>query len=242
MRELKGRLEGRGLRIGIVAAKFNEVITARLLRGALTALYDHAVALSDIDVARVPGSFEVPVVARAMAMSGNYDAVICLGAVIKGETDHYAHIAGEAARGIASASAETGVPVIFGILTTNTVDQALDRSGGQDGDSVKELLYQRKSGPGGSILKGERRLHRRARCHRDGEPHAALQRQAVGYRIPLLVQPQASRLSSSLPPTTHATGLRLVIPPGPLWGRASLLVASDSFLLTCNEKTVMLLA
>ena len=154
MRELKGRLEGRGLRIGIVAAKFNEVITARLLRGALTALYDHAVALSDIDVARVPGSFEVPVVARAMAMSGNYDAVICLGAVIKGETDHYAHIAGEAARGIASASAETGVPVIFGILTTNTVDQALDRSGGQDGDSVKELLYQRKSGPGGSILKG----------------------------------------------------------------------------------------
>ena len=89
-----------------------------------------------------------------MATSGEYDAVICLGAVIRGETDHYAHIAGEAARGIASASAETGVPVIFGILTTNTVEQALARSGGQDGESVKEHLYQRKAGPGGSILKG----------------------------------------------------------------------------------------
>jgi 6,7-dimethyl-8-ribityllumazine synthase len=154
MRELKGTHDGQGLRVGIVAARFNEVITARLLRGALTALYDNSVRLNDIDVARVPGSFEVPTVARAMAKSGQYNAVICLGAVIRGETDHYAHIAGEAARGIASASAETGVPVIFGILTTNTVEQALARSGGQDGESVKEHLYQRKSGPGGSILKG----------------------------------------------------------------------------------------
>ena len=154
MRELKGTHDGKGLRIGIVAARFNEVITARLLRGALTALYDNSVRLNDIDVARVPGSFEVPAVARAMASSGSYDAVICLGAVIRGETDHYAHIAGEAARGIASASTETGVPVIFGILTTNTVEQALARSGGQDGESVKEHLYQRKAGPGGSILKG----------------------------------------------------------------------------------------
>ena len=154
MRELKGTHDGQGLRVGIVAARFNEVITARLLRGALTALYDNSVRLNDIDVARVPGSFEVPTVARAMATSGEYDAVICLGAVIRGETDHYAHIAGEAARGIASASAETGVPVIFGILTTNTVEQALARSGGQDGESVKEHLYQRKAGPGGGILKG----------------------------------------------------------------------------------------
>ncbi len=154
MRELRGTHDGHGLRIGIVAAKFNEVITARLLRGALTALYDHSVSLSDIDVARVPGSFEVPAVATAMAKSGNYDAIICLGAIIRGETDHYTHIAGEAARGVANASTETGVPVIFGILTTNTVEQALDRSGGQDGETVKEHLYQRKSGPGGSILKG----------------------------------------------------------------------------------------
>ncbi len=154
MRELKGTLDGQGLKIGVVAARFNQVITARLLRGALTALHDNGVHWSDIDVARVPGSFEVPVVARAMALSGDYDAVVCLGAIIRGETDHYAHIAGVAARGIANAGAETGVPVIFGILTTNTVDQALDRSGGQDGESVKELLYQRKSGPGGSILKG----------------------------------------------------------------------------------------
>jgi len=154
MRELRGTHDGHGLRIGIVSAKFNEVITARLLRGALTALYEHSVSLGDIDVARVPGSFEVPAVARAMAKSGSYDAVICLGAIIRGETDHYAHIANIAARGVADASAETGVPVIFGILTTNTVEQALDRSGGQDGETVKELLYQRKSGPGGGVLKG----------------------------------------------------------------------------------------
>ena len=151
---MRGTHDGQGLRIGIVSARFNEIITARLLRGALTALYDNYVSLSDIAVARVPGSFEVPAVARAMAKSGDYDAVICLGAIIRGETDHYAHIAGVASRGVADAAAETGVPVIFGILTTNTVDQALDRSGGQDGETVKELLYQRKSGPGGSILKG----------------------------------------------------------------------------------------
>ena len=154
MRELRGTHDGHGLRIGIVSARFNEVITARLLRGALTALYEHSVSLGDIDVARVPGSFEVPAVAMAMAKSGSYDAVICLGAIIRGETDHYAHIANSAARGVADASAETGVPVIFGILTTNTVEQALDRSGGQDGETVKEHLYQRKAGPGGSVLKG----------------------------------------------------------------------------------------
>ena len=180
MRELKGTHDGQGLRVGIVAARFNEVITARLLRGALTALYDNSVRLNDIDVARVPGSFEVPTVAKAMATSGEYDAVICLGAVIRGETDHYAHIAGEAARGIASASAETGVPVIFGILTTNTVEQALARSGGQDGESVKEHLYQREGWAGREHPEGERRLHRRAGRRGDGEPHAATRAQTVG--------------------------------------------------------------
>lgn len=154
MRELKGTHEGQGLRIGIVAARFNEIITARLLRGALTALYENSVSLGDIDVARVPGSFEVPAVARAMALSGSYDAVICLGAVIRGQTDHYAYISGEAARGIANAGAETGVPVIFGILTTNTVDQALDRAGGAGGASVKKLLSRRKSGPKAGAAEG----------------------------------------------------------------------------------------
>ena len=134
MRELRGTHDGHGLRIGIVSAKFNEVITARLLRGALTALYENFVSLGDIDVARVPGSFEIPAVATAMARSGNYDAVICLGAIIRGETDHYAHIAGVAARGVADASAETGVPVIFGILTTYNAQQALARSGGVQGN------------------------------------------------------------------------------------------------------------
>ena len=144
MRELRGTHDGQGLRFGIVAAKFNEVITARLLRGALTALYDNSVSLGDIDVARVPGSFEVPAAATAMAKSGEYDAVICLGAIIRGETDHYAHIANVAANGVAKASVETGVPVIFGILTTDTVEQALDRSGGAGGESVKKLLSHGK--------------------------------------------------------------------------------------------------
>ena len=154
MRELKGAHDGEGLRIGIVAARFNEVITARLLRGALPALYEHSVNLDDVDVARVPGSFEIPVVARAMARSGRYDAVVCVGAVIRGQTDHYAYIAGEATRGVADAGVETGVPVIFGILTTNTVDQALDRSGGAGGVSVKKLLSHRKSGPQAGAAEG----------------------------------------------------------------------------------------
>ncbi len=154
MRELKGTHDGQGLRIGIVSARFNEVITARLLRGALTALYENSVSLEDIDVARVPGSFEVPPVAKAMAASGSYDAVICLGAVVRGQTDHYAHISNEAARGIANAGAETGVPVIFGILTTNTIDQALDRAGGAGGASVKKLLSRKKSGPQAGAAEG----------------------------------------------------------------------------------------
>lgn len=129
--ELRGRLHGEGLKIGIVVARFNEFITSRLLAGAKTALSAHDVKDEDVTVAWVPGSFEVPLVAKVMAESHRYDAVVCLGAVIRGETDHYEHIAGEAAKGIASAARQTGVPVIFGVLTTNTVEQALDRAGGE---------------------------------------------------------------------------------------------------------------
>ena len=143
--ELTGGLDGDGLKIGIVVARFNEPITARLLDGALTALSDNGVREKDVTIAHVPGSFEVPVVARELAESEKYDAVICLGAVIKGETDHYKYIAGEVARGIASAGQETGVPVIFGVLTTDTVDQALARSGGTEGDSVYEPADTSKS-------------------------------------------------------------------------------------------------
>jgi 6,7-dimethyl-8-ribityllumazine synthase len=134
-RELEGGLEGQGLRIGLVVARFNGFITSKLLEGANAALARHGVRDEDITVARVPGSFEVPLIAKKMAESGTYNAVICLGAVIRGETDHYEYVAGEAAKGVASASFSTGTPVIFGVLTTDTVEQAINRAGGKQGNS-----------------------------------------------------------------------------------------------------------
>ncbi len=134
-REVHGSLNGEGLRVGIVAAQFNEFITSRLLEGAKAALSSHGVSDDDVTVAAVPGSFEIPLVAKTMGSSGNFDAVICLGAVIKGETDHYNFVAGEAAKGVANASASTGVPVIFGVLTTDTVEQAINRAGGKQGNN-----------------------------------------------------------------------------------------------------------
>ena len=132
--ELQGGLQGEGLRIGIVVARFNEFITSRLLDGAKSALDRHGVRDEDITVAWVPGSFEIPLVAKRLAESGRFDAVVCLGAVIKGETDHYDHVAGQAASGAANAALSTGVPVLFGILTTNTMEQAIDRAGGKQGN------------------------------------------------------------------------------------------------------------
>lgn len=134
-RELQGDLRGDGLRIGIVVATFNEFITSKLLEGALAALDRHGVRDDDVTVARVPGSFEIPLVAKKMAESGQHDAVICLGAVIKGETDHYEFVAGEAAKGISNTSSSTGIPVIFGVLTTNTMEQAINRAGGKQGNN-----------------------------------------------------------------------------------------------------------
>ena len=134
-RELQGSLTGDGLRIGVVVAEFNEFITSRLLEGAKTALVSHGVNEDNVTIAWVPGSFEIPLVAREMAQSGQYDAVICLGAVIRGETDHYNHVAGEAAKGVANASVSTGIPVIFGVLTTDTVEQAINRAGGKQGNT-----------------------------------------------------------------------------------------------------------
>ncbi|MCI0887836.1 MAG: 6,7-dimethyl-8-ribityllumazine synthase [Chloroflexi bacterium] len=133
-RELQGELNGAGLRIGVIVARFNDFFTSKLQEGAMTALTRHGVRDEDITVVSVPGSFEIPLVAKKMAESGRYEAVICLGAVIRGETDHYEHVAGEAAKGIASAALATGVPVIFGVLTTDTVDQAINRSGGKQGN------------------------------------------------------------------------------------------------------------
>lgn len=129
MKEYIGQVQGKGLRIGIVVSRFNETITHTLLSGALDGLKRHGVDAEDIVVAWVPGAFDIPVVAQKMAESGKYDALISLGAVIRGETPHFDYVAGQAAAGIARISLDTGIPVIFGVLTTNTVDQAMERAG-----------------------------------------------------------------------------------------------------------------
>lgn len=133
--ELQGGASGEGLRVAVAVANFNDFITSRLLEGARAALARSGVREDDITIARVPGSFELPLVAKRLAESGQQDAVICLGAVIRGETDHYEHVAGEAAKGIANAALSSGVPVIFGVLTTDTLEQAINRAGGKNGNA-----------------------------------------------------------------------------------------------------------
>ena len=132
--ELKADMEGRGLRVGVVVARFNDFVTRQLLTGALETLDRYGVRDEDIGVAWVPGSFELPVVAKTLAQTGRYDSIICLGAVIRGETDHYEMVAGQSAGGIASVGLETGVPTIFGVLTANNMDQAVNRAGGKSGN------------------------------------------------------------------------------------------------------------
>lgn len=127
-------MDGAGLRVGIVVARFNDFVTRQLLTGALETLDRHGVRDSDLSVAWVPGAFELPIVAKAMAETGRYDAVICLGAVIRGETDHYEMVAGQSAGGIASVGLSTGVPAIFGVLTADNMDQAVNRAGGKSGN------------------------------------------------------------------------------------------------------------
>ncbi len=125
----EGTLEGKECRVGIVVSKFNEFITTRLMNSALETLHKAGVEDDNIDAVRVPGAFEIPLVARHLARSRQYDAVICLGAVIRGETPHFDYISAEMSRGIAQASWDTGIPIVFGVLTTNTAAQALERSG-----------------------------------------------------------------------------------------------------------------
>ena len=134
MNEIRGDFQARGRRFAIVAARFNELVTSRLVGGALDGLRAHGIAEEDLVVAWVPGAFELPVVARRLAASGVYDAVVCLGAVIRGDTPHFDHVAGQAANGIRRAAEDTGVPVIFGVLTTDTFEQAMDRAGGKHGN------------------------------------------------------------------------------------------------------------
>ena len=130
----EGKLIGSGIKIGIVVARFNEFICSRLLGGAYDALKRHGVADDDITTAWVPGSFEIPLIAQKMAESGKYDAVICRGAVIRGATSHYDLVCNEAAKGIAQASLKTGVPVLFGVITTENIEQAIERAGTKAGN------------------------------------------------------------------------------------------------------------
>ena len=123
-----------GMKVGIVAARFNEFIVSKLVSGALDGLKRHDVKEEDIDIAWVPGAFEIPVIAKKMAMSGKYDAVICLGAVIRGATSHYDLVCNEAAKGIASVSLESGIPVLFGVVTTDNIEQAIERAGTKAGN------------------------------------------------------------------------------------------------------------
>jgi 6,7-dimethyl-8-ribityllumazine synthase len=133
-RVFEGSLDGNGLRVAIVASRFNETIVRRLLEGALDSLRRHGVGDDDVSVTWVPGAFEIPAVAKRLAASGDVDAVVCLGAVIRGETPHFDFVAGGAARGIADASLEAGVPVCFGVLTAETTEQAAERAGGKMGN------------------------------------------------------------------------------------------------------------
>ncbi|HMO53208.1 MAG TPA: 6,7-dimethyl-8-ribityllumazine synthase [Tepidiformaceae bacterium] len=135
---LEGALDGAGLRVCIVVARWNEFVTRKLLEGAESRLGERGVAKDDVTVAWVPGAFEVPTAAKWAATSGRFDAVICLGAVIRGETAHFEYVAGGAAEGIAAVSRETGVPVIFGVLTVDNVEQAMSRTGGKDGHKGEE--------------------------------------------------------------------------------------------------------
>lgn len=130
----EGNLIGQDLKVGIVVARFNDFITSKLLSGAEDALRRHGVAESDVDVAWVPGAFEVPFAAKQMAASGRYDAVITLGAVIRGATAHFDYVAGEVAKGVANLALNSGIPVIFGVLTTDTIEQAIERAGTKAGN------------------------------------------------------------------------------------------------------------
>jgi 6,7-dimethyl-8-ribityllumazine synthase len=130
----EGKLDATGLRFGIIVSRFNSFIGERLLEGAQDALVRHGGDERNIDVARVPGAFEIPLAAKKLAESGRYDALICLGAVIRGSTPHFDYVAAEVSKGVASVSLETGVPVAFGVLTTDSIEQAIERAGTKAGN------------------------------------------------------------------------------------------------------------
>lgn len=130
----EGKLVAQGLRFGVIVARFNEFITGKLLTGAMDALERHGAVKEDIEIAWVPGAYEIPLVAKKMAMSNRYDAVICLGTVIRGSTPHFDYVCAEVSKGVAHVGLETGVPTIFGVLTTETIEQAIERAGTKAGN------------------------------------------------------------------------------------------------------------
>lgn len=134
MRVLEGKLVASGLKVGIVASRFNEFIVSKLVSGALDGLKRHDVKEEDIDIAWVPGAFEIPLIADKMAKSKKYDAVICLGTVIRGATSHYDYVCNEVSKGIAQVSLNTGIPVLFGVVTTENIEQAIERAGTKAGN------------------------------------------------------------------------------------------------------------
>ena len=138
MKTFEGKLVSEDMKVGIIVARFNEFITSKLLGGALDTLTRHEVKEENIQVAWVPGAFEIPLIASKMAESGKYDAVICLGAVIRGSTSHYDYVCSEVSKGIASVSLKSGIPVMFGVLTTENIEQAIERAGSKAGNKGSE--------------------------------------------------------------------------------------------------------
>lgn len=138
MKTFEGKLVSQGIRVGIIVSRFNEFITAKLLGGAMDGLLRHDVREEDIHVAWVPGAFEIPLIASKMAKSGKYDAVICLGAVIRGSTSHYDYVCSEVSKGIAAVSLGSDIPVMFGVLTTENIEQAIERAGSKAGNKGYE--------------------------------------------------------------------------------------------------------
>ena len=134
IKNYQGNLTGKDLKIGIVISRFNEFITGKLLNGTIDGLIRHDVNKKDISICWAPGAFELPLIAKKMASTGKYDAIICLGAVIRGSTPHFDYVANEVSKGIASVSLDTGLPVIFGVLTTDSIEQAIERSGTKSGN------------------------------------------------------------------------------------------------------------
>lgn len=134
MKKYEGELQAKGLKFAVIVSRFNDFITKKLLDGAVDALLRHGAAEQDIDIIKVPGSFEIPLVAKKVAEKKSHDAVICLGTIIRGATPHFEYVAAEAAKGIASASMDTGIPIAFGVLTTDTIEQAVERAGTKSGN------------------------------------------------------------------------------------------------------------